>query len=272
MKKIIIFTLLLFLFIGAVSANNDSNTTLSENTQELAGINDSDILKINETDAEEIPTISSSDVVGTPGKTITLKTTVKDSNGPISGKTVIFKLNGNNYTAVSDNEGVASVDVICPNSAVLKTTDKIKSKTLTKTITYSKTYTCTVSIGDAENNFKVVSKKDNIVKKYKISKKVIARFFKVKKGEYVYNIRNYDFKIVKLNYKKFNRLGVSVAGKYEGFVKFYISTLIKKNGVWVWDKWFKVPKNKKFDKIFPKNTKLDIIKIKYTHMNFKLIK
>lgn len=283
MKKIIIFTFLLFLLVGVAYASEDMNTTLSESSEEPVSIDNHEVLKANETSAgddssksnpvSEKPTLASNDITSKQGKTITLKTLVTNSNGPVSGVTVTFKLNGNTYTGVSGSDGVASVKVKCPSSAVLKTTSKTKGKTLTKTTTYSKIYTCSVSADGVKTTFKVISKKNKVVHKFKVTKKNKVLTIKVKNGDKIYKKGNYAFATSKKTINGVTYINVAGAGKNEGgYIKFFIKDHLKQNGKWKWSKWFKVPKNKIFDGTYPKNIKLDKIKIKYTHMTYKQIK
>jgi uncharacterized repeat protein (TIGR01451 family) len=50
-------------------------------------------------------------VTGVNGQTVDLTATLKDENGnPLSGKTVTFTVNGTNYTAVTNSNGIATVN------------------------------------------------------------------------------------------------------------------------------------------------------------------
>ena len=147
MKKIkgLMFLILLILMVGAVSATEDVNDTMSvpDDNMELES-NVSDTLSVEEDDSlgddatEDIsePQITVKTTTGTAGKTINLKATVKTKNGTAKKATVTFKINGNTYTRTTDANGVASVSVKCPASKAVKTTSKTKKNILTKTTTY----------------------------------------------------------------------------------------------------------------------------------------
>ena len=286
MKRILIFALLLFLCIGVVSASEDINDTLSKTPQEPVHTDNTPVLKANETSAEsnstisndtqpavEKPTLKSQDITSKAKKTITLKTIVKNSKGPLKGVKVTFNFNKKTYTAVSDASGVASVKVKCPNSAVLKTVKKTKGNKETRTTYYSKTYTCTVTAEGVKTTFKVISKKNNVVKKYKIAKKTKVITLKMKNGEKFYKRNNYAFGTVKVIEKGLLHIAVMAAGRNEGgYIKFFVKDHIKKNGKWKWDSWLKIPKNNHYYATFPKTFKIDKVKVKYTHKTYTRIK
>lgn len=288
MKKAIFIVALLFLLIGAVSASenitDDASDTLSvEEATDTVEVGPDDTLKTTDTEpikanestapAKETPTITTQNVKGTAGKTITLKATVKNSAGAVKGVKVTFTLDGKTYTATSDASGVASVKVKCPASKVISDKSKIKGKKLTETTKYSKTFSAKASIDGASSSFKVVSAK-KVVKKYKITKKTTKiRTIKIKKGIKSYKKGNYA---VLTGYDKVNGmkyLSVIVVGKHEkAFLKFYIKEHYKENGKWKWAKWFKIPKNKEFDGTYPNSIKIDKVKVKYTQLSLKKIK
>ncbi len=289
MKKTIIFALLFFMLIGVVSASEDMNESISlkgndADTVDTLGIGQvpTDTLKTtneksiqaNDTSLQkrETPTFTVSDVSGTQGKEITLKATVKNSTGAISGIKVTFTLNGNTYTALSDENGIASVKVKCPNSAAVKTTSRTSGKILTKTTMYSKTYTATASIGEVKKSFKVISKKANLLKKYRIVKKTKIVTLPVKSGMKGYKKGNYGVITVKKTSKGITTLGVSVIGKKEnGPIKFYAKDHYKENGKWHWAKWYKIKKGKMYTITYNKNIKINKIKVRYTQVSYKKI-
>ena len=288
MKKIkgLMFLILLILMVGAVSATEDVNDTMSvpDDNMELES-NVSDTLSVEEDDSlgddatEDIsePQITVKTTTGTAGKTINLKATVKTKNGTAKKATVTFKINGNTYTRTTDANGVASVSVKCPASKAVKTTSKTKKNILTKTTTYKKTYTCTVEVdGDGyshgEASFKVISKKPNLVKKYKIIKKKKTVTVKVKNGVKSYTKGKYV--IITYKYKKngLNYIESTMGKKNSGFISFFVKHHYKASGKWKWDSWFKVPKNK--ESIFSYNSvvKVDKLKFRYTQVTYKRIK
>lgn len=287
MKKTIFFVVLMFLLLSFVSASenitNDTSDILSVNTAPSVDMvltdngtqieDTQETVNDNSTPAPEKPIITTSAVSGTQGKYITLKATVKNSTGPISGVTVTFKLNGNTYTAKTDAHGVASVSVKCPSSAVLKKTTKKTSKRLIKTTYYSKSYTATASADGSSSSFKVTSKKPNHVVKFKIVKKQKTMTVPVKKGMKIFKKGNYG-----LVTNKITRYGycIYVAGlakkDVDGTLKFSGKLHYFMNGKWHWDRWTKVPKNKMFQSNYPKTLKVDKFKAKYTHVTYKRIK
>lgn len=296
MKKIkgLIFLLLLILLIGAVSASEDANDTVSVPDDNMKLESDTSEPIIAEDDNTEIdddytsgnatyekqlskPKITVKSTEGYQGKTLTLKATVKTENGTPEKATVTFKFNGKTYTRTTDKNGVASVSIKFPASKAVKTTSKTKKNILTKTTTYKKTYTCTVTVeGDdyypGEASFKVVSKKKPLVKKYKIIKKKKIVTVKAKNGVKTYKKGNYV--IVTYKYKKngLNYIESTMGKKNSGFISFSVNHHYKANGKWKWDSWFKVPKNK--ESIFSYNSvvKVDKLKFKYTQVTYKRIK
>ena len=270
MKRLIIFFLMLFLLMGIVSASDDANDTqiIKASHHDTLGVNET--LQSN-TDVKETPKITTSTVTGKAGKTITLKATVTTSKGPLKGEDVTFKLNGRTYTAKTDDNGVASIQVKCPKSAALKTTSKKKANTLTKKTTYSKTYACTVSVNGATGAFNVVSKKDTSVKKYKITKKDKVATVPVKSGSKTYKKGSYGIATYKLKYKGLIYLKIGMLDKRDGkMIKFFVKRHIKNDGSW--DSWYKVKKGEIYSSVYPKNVKVDKVKIRYSKMSLKRIK
>lgn len=285
MKRIIFFAILLIVFAGCVSASENLTDTIAANsdiadtvsieeqTDSFKAPQKDTVLKDNGTGEAEKPTISVSNVKGTAGKQITLKATVKNSAGAVSGVTVTFKVNGKTYSAKSNAEGIASVKITCPKTAALKTTQKTSGGKLTKTTTYSKTYSCTASADGASSSFSVISKKANTVKKFKIIKKNKIVNVPIKKGTKVYKKGNYAVATRLVSKNKLNLLQVAVAGKNEDkFIKFYIKEHYKENGKWKWASWFKVTVNKMFESTYGNNIKIDKAKVKYTQVSYKKIK
>lgn len=278
MKKIIFFVLSLFLLVGAVSASENITDTVATDS-DVADANDSltvsqkDTAVSDDSSKAETPTITVSDVKGTAGKEITLKATVKNSTGAVSGVKVTFKLNGRTYSAQSDVKGIVKVKITCPPTAPLKTTSKTAGGKLTKTTTYSKTYTCTASADGVSSGFKVISKKANTVKKYKIVKKNRTLSVPIKKGTKTYRKGNYIIATRLVIKNNLNLLQVAVAGKNEGkFIKFSLQEHYKENEKWQWGKWFKVKTNKMFESTYGNNIKIDKIKVKYTQISYKKIR
>lgn len=286
MKRTLIFVVLLFLLVGAVSASdnltNDTGETLSVNATEADSMplaDNATSLEGNEDEVSEEaaspaenPTVTTSAVSGTQGKYITLKAIVKNSTGPVSGFTVTFKLNGKTYTAVSDANGIASVSVKCPASAVLKTTTKKTSTRLTKTTYYKKVYTATASINGSSSSFKVTSKKANLVKKYKIIKKQRTITAPVKKGTKIFKKGNYALVTSKATGNGYHVFAAAMAKNgVSGTIKFLASLHYKDNGKWHWTKWLKISKNKMYQSQYPTYIKVNKIKAKYTQVSYKRI-
>ncbi|MBQ2666192.1 hypothetical protein [Methanobrevibacter sp.] len=287
MKKTILFVVLMFLLVGFVSASENVTNDTSDMLSVNAAPTDDVVLTDNGTSTEDVqgnvsgnstptpekPTITTSAVSGTQGKYITLKATVKNSTGPIEGVTVTFKLNGNTYTAKTNGNGVASVSVKCPASAVLKTTTKKTSTRMTKTTYYSKSYTATASADGASSSFKVTSKKANRVLKYKAIKKTKTMTVPVKKGTKVFKRGNYGLVTYKVTKYGYHFFAAAMAEKnVDGTIKFLAKLHYKQNGKWHWDKWTKIPKNKMFQSQYPKSLKVDKFKAKYTQVTYKRIK
>ena len=289
MKKTIIFALLFFMLIGVVSASEDMNESISLKSNDADTVDTLGIVQVptdtleatneksieaNDTSAGKIetPTFTVSDVSGTQGKEITLKATVKNSTGALSGIRVTFTLNGNTYTALSDENGIASVKVKCPNSAAVKTTSKTSGKILTKTTKYSKTYTATASIGEVKKSFKVISKKANLLKKYRIVKKTKIVTVPVKNSFKGYKKGNYAVVTVKKTSKGITKLDVVVIGKKEDdSLRFDVKEHYKENGKWQWEKWYKVKKGNMYTITYNKNVKINKVKVRYTQVSYKKI-
>ena len=294
MKKTIIFVVLLFMLVGAVSASeniiHDDNETLSVEqtpTENLTLAEDTTVLQNetptndtpqethdNPTPAPGKPTITTYAVTGTQGKYITLKAVVKNSSGPIKGMKVTFKLNGKTYTAITDANGVATKKVLCPKTALLKTTTKKTSKRLTKTKRYSKTYSATASVeSGVSSTFKVVSKKPNLVKKYKIIKKKKTMTAPLKKGSKTFKRGNYRLYTYRGTDGGVYIFGALMAKKNTaGTLKFSIKMHFKDSGRWMWTKWYKVAKNKEYTTWYPKYVKVNKVQVKYTQESYKRIK
>ena len=197
---------------------------------------------------------------------------MKNSTSPVSGVTVTFSLNGNTYTAVSDANGIASVSVKCPASAVLKTTTKKTSTRLTKTTYYSKTYSASASINGSSSSFKVTSKKANLVKKYKVVKKTRTITAPVKKGTKIFKRGSYALVTSRASGNGFYAFAAAMAKNGQsGTIKFLATLHYKQNGKWHWTKWLKIPKNRMYQSQYPSYIKVDKIKAKYTQVSYKRI-
>ena len=290
MKRTLIFVVLLFLLVGAVSASddiiNDTGEALSVNdtTTDSMPLADDGTTPDDSTDVvgnatgedastpAENPTVTTSAVSGTQGKFIILKAIVKNSTGPVSGVTVTFSLNGNTYTAVSDANGIASVSVKCPASAVLKTTTKKTSTRMTKTTYYSKTYSASASINGSSSTFKVTSKKANLVKKYKVVKKTRTITAPVKKGTKIFKRGSYALVTSRASGNGIYAFAAAMAKSGQsGTIKFLASLHYKQNGKWHWTKWLKIPKNRMYQSQYPSYIKVNKIKAKYTQVSYKRI-
>ena len=295
MKKTISLVVLLFLLIGVVAASenltNGTQDTLSldESPQDTVAVVDNATLNDvplkanstgdtsqvsdNSTPVPEKPTITTSQVTGTQGKYITLKATVKNSTGPVSGVKVTFTLNGKTYSATTNANGVATVKVKCPASAVLKTTKKQNSKRMTQTTYYKKVYTAKASAEGASSSFKVISKKPNLVKKYKVIKKKKTITAPIKKGTKMYKRGKYGLATYMTTRYGYNFIAAAMAEKNtDGTIKFLAKLHYKQNGQWHWMKWTTVPKNKMYQSQYPTYIKVDKMKAKYTQVSYKRIK
>ena len=276
---------ILFLSLGAIYAGDNSTDALKldDNSQNEISIDESsDLLADNATSSK--PQISVEKIEGNQGQSLTLKATVKKEDGNVSHSNVTFKFNGKTYTATTDSNGVASVTLKFPKSAVLKTTSKTKGKILTKTTYYQKSYTCDVTAeGDdfqtGTASFDVISKNTPLIKKYKIIKKKktytlnLKKGVKIKKGYKAYKKGNYAVVVHKYKKKKRTYIETVVVGKNEDyFLKFSIKHHYKEDGKWKWDKWFKIPKNNEDVVNFVSSVKLDKIKVKFTEVSYKRIK
>ena len=285
MKKAIFFVVLMILLIGFVSASENVNTTNTNDTLTVSNSetieienNQSNILenthnvKVKNNESSETPTLTTYDIGGKVSNKITLYAIVKNSTSNVSGVKVTFKFNGATYTAISDNSGVASIDVKCPKSKALDTLTKYNSKKLTKTTEYFKSYTATADIDRYSSSFNVYSMDKKVVK-YKVAKKKTKIVtMKIKKGIKTYRKGKYGIIVDLFTKGKIKHLQAIVAGKFEAdFIKFSIKEHHKEKGKWYWNKWLKVPKQRIYDGKFLKSSKIDKIKIKYTQTTYKKI-
>lgn len=281
----IICILILFLSIGAISASDNSTEImkLDDNASNEVSMDETTELIADNATSPTNPQITVGNIEGNQGKTLTLKASVKTQNGSVSPATVTFKFNGQTYTASTDSNGVASVTLKFPKSAVLKTTSKTKGKILTKTTYYQKSYTCDVTVdGDGFTtgtaSFKVISKDTPLIKKYKIIKKKKTYTLKLKKGiklaKNIIGFKKGNYAVVIQKYKKkgYTYIETSMIEKYsDDFLKFSIKHHYKENGKWKWDKWLKVAKNRYSEFSFDHTIKVDKIKVKYTQVSYKKI-
>ena len=184
----IFFMLLLFLLIGAVSANDDINDTLSTDstTNEITGETDvssaNDTTTVNEDDTKTTPTpvlkkqtkIKGKPVSGKQGKKVKLTAFVKQTDGKaIKNSKVTFKFSGKTYKTKTDKNGKASITVKLPKAKYFKTIKSKKGSILTVKKVFKTIRTCTVQFAGSKTykasstSFKVTSNKKSIVKKYR---------------------------------------------------------------------------------------------------------
>ena len=116
MAKRILFVLFAVIFIFSLSAINaaDINSTDDiplqiENSSQVNSV-DSDINSLNENDKNQTEMVSQSDNVYYKGS---YSVTLKDSNSGsiLANKTIDFLINNVKYDAVTDNDGVANVNL-----------------------------------------------------------------------------------------------------------------------------------------------------------------
>lgn len=301
LKGLLLFALL-FLLVGAVSASEDNATSeisVPDDTQDIEQVtdvndnladesdddytyeNDSDDYSEDDESSDELSSLyitpAKTTYSGTAGNKITVSVTVRDywNDTPVENAKVTFQINGHEYKATTNSNGVASVSFKMPASKA-KTTSKTKGSILTKTTTYSKTYTCAV-IAQADkyysdaNSFKVVSKKKTVTKKYRVIKKKKTYTIKVKNGEktykkpYSYYIGTYKFKNGGYTYI------LSAMAKKKSYIKFFIKHHYKKNGKWKWTSWKTIKKGYYNEYSYTSGIQVDKLKFRYTQVTYKRI-
>lgn len=253
----IFFMLLLFLLIGAVSANDDMNDTLSidskdnEITAEADGTSVNETTTIKEDNTETTPApvlkkptkIKSKSVSGKQGKKVKLTAVLKQENGKvIKYSKVTFKINGKTYKAKTDKNGKASITVKLPKAKYYKTVKTKKGKILTVKKVYKTIRTCTVTFKGAKNlepssaTFKVISKKKSSVKKYKhVNYRYITVPFKSGERHYTRG----SIAVVTADAVEEDTHGIVIAaGNKKTKTVLHISTKLHSkypNGKWYWD-------------------------------------
>ena len=186
LKVCILFKLLLFLFVGIVSANENVTGTISTdlNTAIISGDADttsnSSSAVSQDTAATDTPVlkkptkISTKTVNGKQGKKVKFTATVKQNDGKvIKNSKVTFKFLGKTYKTKTNKYGKASITVKLPKAKYYNTIKIKKGKILTVKKVYKTIRTCKVTfkgsktLEPSSTTFKVISKKKSSIKKYK---------------------------------------------------------------------------------------------------------
>lgn len=189
MKKMNIFLIILIFCvifsISSVAASDLNDTSIAndiENNQETQDTilqSSDESLDDETTEIVKEPTkVSVKTITGKENSRANVKVNVKtDSNTPAAGVKVTLKIDGKTYQGKTNTLGVATIKVKIPKTDILKVSAKTKNSIVTKTTKYQKTYKCTASVEGNDNydsssaKFKVISKKNNKIQKYKIIKK-----------------------------------------------------------------------------------------------------
>lgn len=189
MKKMNIFLIILIFCvifsISSVAASDLNDTSIAndiENNQETQDTilqSSDESLDDETTEIVKEPTkVSVKTITGKENSRANVKVNVKtDSNTPAAGVKVTLKIDGKTYQGKTNTLGVATIKVKIPKTDILKVSAKTKNSIVTKTTKYQKNYKCTASVEGNDNydsssaKFKVISKKNNKIQKYKIVKK-----------------------------------------------------------------------------------------------------
>ena len=189
MKKMNIFLIILIFCvifsISSVAASDLNDTSIAndiENNQETQDTilqSSDESLDDETTEIVKEPTkVSVKTITGKENSRANVKVNVKtDSNTPAAGVKVTLKIDGKTYQGKTNSNGIATIKVKIPKTDILKVSAKTKNSIVTKTTKYQKTYKCTASVEGNDNydsssaKFKVISKKNNKIQKYKIVKK-----------------------------------------------------------------------------------------------------
>ena len=189
MKKMNIFLIILIFCvifsISSVAASDLNDTSIAndiENNQETQDTilqSSDESLDDETTEIVKEPTkVSVKTITGKENSRANVKVNVKtDSNTPAAGVKVTLKIDGKTYQGKTNSNGIATIKVKIPKTDILKVSAKTKNSIVTKTTKYQKTYKCTASVEENDNydsssaKFKVISKKNNKIQKYKIVKK-----------------------------------------------------------------------------------------------------
>lgn len=265
MKRRDIFLILLVfcavLSISCVAAGDANDTSLSTdigNTEDISNSVDDNAQTAlqSDDDAEAEPVkeatkITVKTVSGKEKTTKTIKANVKtSSNAPVTGVKVTFKIDGKKISAQTNSKGIATIKVKLPKTKVYNIYAKTKNKIVTRTTQYQKTYTCTATVSGNDNytssstKFKVISKKNKKVQKYKIVKKQIKTItMPFKKWGYKEKTSgSYIFGIVH-EQREGNRISVLVGDKIlQKTIKFSSKVFYKNHGKKVYipnNKWLK---------------------------------
>lgn len=189
MKKMNIFLIILIFCvifsISSVAAGDLNGTSIADEVENSQESQDTTLQSLDEslddenTEIVKEPTkVSVKTITGKEKSSANVKVNVKtDSNSPACGVKVTLKIDGKKYQGKTNSKGIATIKVKIPKTDILKISAKTKNSIVTKTTQYKKTYKCTASVEGNDNyssssaKFKVISKKNNKIQKYKIVKK-----------------------------------------------------------------------------------------------------
>ena len=294
MKKLNIFLIILIFCvifsISSVAASELNDTSIVNTIENNPDTQDTTLQAYDEsledkyTETYKEPTkVTVKTISGKEKSKANVKVNVKtDSNTPVSGVKVNLKIDGKTYQGKTNSLGIAKINVKIPKTDIYKVSSKIKNNKVTKTTKYKKTYNCIASVEGNDNydsssaKFKVISKKNNKIQKYKIIKKQIKTITIPYKQ---WGIRkkvsdHYRFAIVH-DELEVNKISILVGDAIlQKFIKFSSKVFYKNNGKNIYipsNKWLNSKRSSDIHEYRYTGEAKMYVTIKYNAYTFKKI-
>ena len=294
MKKLNIFLIILIFCvvfsISSVAASDLNDTSIANTIENNPDTQDATLqaydksLEDKYTETYKEPTkVTVKTISGKEKSKANVKVNVKtDSNTPVSGVKVNLKIDGKTYQGKTNSLGIAKINVKIPKTDIYKVSSKIKNNKVTKTTKYKKTYNCIANVEGNDNydsssaKFKVISKKNNKIQKYKIIKKQIKTITipykqwgirKKVSGHYRFAIVHDELEVNKISIL----VGDAILQK---FIKFSSKVFYKNNGKNVYipsNKWLNSKRSSDIHEYRYTGEAKMYVTIKYNAYTFKKI-